>query len=83
MTQSNDKRGRIRQRIITLCGIGQVGDDDDIFAMGLLNSLYALRLVQAIEQEFDFSVPDDELKVANFRSVRDIEGMVARVSLAG
>jgi methoxymalonate biosynthesis acyl carrier protein len=71
---------RIRARVGALCGRRDLGDDDDVFALGLLSSLYALRLVQAIEREFGVVVGDDDLCVANFRSVAAMARLVIRLN---
>lgn len=74
----NDIRTRLRERVIALSGTTDLADDDDFFELGLLSSLYALRLVQSIEKEFGFSVPDGELRVANFRSINAMAQLVTR-----
>ncbi|WP_164018761.1 phosphopantetheine-binding protein [Pyxidicoccus trucidator] len=76
---SNDIRTRVRTKVTTLCGARDLRDDDDIFQLGLLSSLYALRLVQSIEREFDLEVSDEDLRVVNFRSVDAITSLVTRV----
>jgi methoxymalonate biosynthesis acyl carrier protein len=78
----NDIRGRVRAKVAGLCGGRDLRDDDDIFQLGLLSSLYALRLVQAIERDFNLTVSDEELRVANFRSVDAIVGLITRMQEA-
>lgn len=73
---------RIRPVVLALCRGAPVEDDTDLFAMGLLTSLYALRLVEAVERELGCRIPDGELKLANFRSVCAIAQMVARLEVS-
>ncbi|MCX6048532.1 MAG: phosphopantetheine-binding protein [Chloroflexi bacterium] len=51
-------------------------DGDDIFALGLVNSLFAMQLVLFVEQEFDISIDGEDLDFANFRTVNAIEHLV-------
>jgi acyl carrier protein len=44
-------------------------DGDNIFEMGFVNSLFAMKLVSYIEQEFDIEVDNDDLEISNFSSV--------------
>ena len=53
-------------------------DSDDIFAMGFINSLFAMQLVLWVEKEFVISVENDDLEIGNFNSVDNIAGFVAR-----
>lgn len=75
---AQDIRERVRAQVARICQ-AQVRDDDNIFEMGLLSSLYALRLVEAIEREFGVELSDDDLKVSNFCAVDAITGLVARL----
>lgn len=52
--------------------------DDDIFAMGFINSLFAMELVMFIEKTFEITVPNEDLKFDNFRTVASMTALVAR-----
>ncbi len=75
---AQDIRERVRKQVARICQ-AQVRDDDNIFEMGLLSSLYALRLVEAIEREFGLALSDDDLKVSNFCAVDAMTDLVARL----
>jgi len=53
-------------------------DDEDIFALGFVNSLFALQLVMFVEKEFNMTVSDDDLHIDNFRSIDAIAALVSR-----
>lgn len=55
-----------------------LGDDDDMFATGYVNSMFALQLVQFVEGEFGITVDSDDLELDNFRTVSSIAGFVER-----
>lgn len=52
--------------------------DEDIFALGFVNSLLAMQLVAFVEKEFGIRVDDEDLDLDNFRSIRAISNLVAR-----
>lgn len=56
--------------------IATVADDDNIFEKGLVNSLFAMQLVNFIEQEFDVTIENDELDIDNFKDVNSIVALV-------
>ncbi|MER8903904.1 hypothetical protein [Mesorhizobium sp. M0772] len=47
----------------------EFGISDDIFASGLLNSLFALQLVTFIESHFRVPIEDEDLVLENFSSI--------------
>jgi methoxymalonate biosynthesis acyl carrier protein len=53
-------------------------DEDDIFALGFVNSLFALQLVMWVEKEFAIKVEDEDLDLSNFNSISNIAGFVGR-----
>jgi methoxymalonate biosynthesis acyl carrier protein len=56
----------------------EVRDVDDIFAMGLVNSLFAMQLVQFTEQTFGIEIDAEDLHLDNFRSINAMAELVAR-----
>ena len=59
----------------------ELSDDQDIFALGFVNSLLAIQLVNFIEKEFAVAVEDEDLDLDNFRSLNAIDALVARKSV--
>lgn len=54
--------------------------EEDIFALGFVNSLLAMQLVAFVEKEFGVRVEDEDLDLDNFRSIQAISNLVARKS---
>ena len=52
--------------------------DEDIFALGFVNSLLAMQLVAFVEKEFGIAVEDQDLDLDNFRSIGAIARLVER-----
>jgi acyl carrier protein len=53
-------------------------DDQDIFALGFINSLFAMQLVLFVEKEFGIEVANEDLDIDNFRTVNAIVALVER-----
>ena len=53
-------------------------DDEDIFAAGFVNSLFALQLVLFVEKEFKVNIEEDDLDIDNFKSINAIADLVER-----
>lgn len=51
---------------------------DDIFALGLVNSLFAMELVLFVEKKFGIQVEDEDLELDNFRSAAAMADLVTR-----
>jgi acyl carrier protein len=56
----------------------ELHDEDDVFALGFVNSLFALQLVLFIESEFQVVVENEDLELDNFRSIQAMTQLVAR-----
>ena len=51
-------------------------NDDNIFQMGFVNSMFAMKIINFIESEYDIKVLDDDLDINNFSSVNKIAAYV-------
>ncbi len=49
-----------------------IDPDADLFKKGLVDSMGMLRLVAFVEEEFGISVPEEELRPENFRTIRSV-----------
>ena len=54
----------------------------DLFADGLVTSMFAMELVVKLEQSFDVSIVGSDLKLDNFRSVDLMTDLVLRLRTA-
>lgn len=53
-------------------------DDEDIFALGFVNSLFAMQLVLFVEQVFRISIENEDLDLDNFRSINALTNLIKR-----
>jgi len=79
--ESNTK-AQIREFIEGRLRAADLPDDGDIFTLGLANSLFAMELVLFIEKHFGLQIANDELDIANFRSISAMATLVDRSRLA-
>lgn len=79
MAATQNTRMAIRMFVADKLGDAEFGDDTDIFSLGFVNSLFAMELVLFIEKTVKSTVPDDELELANFRSVDAMCQLVGRL----
>ncbi|MBB4683792.1 acyl carrier protein [Amycolatopsis jiangsuensis] len=75
---SQDIRGEIRTFIGAKFPGLSFTDEQDIFALGFVNSLFAMELVMFIEKAFGTRIPNEELKLDNFRTVERMADLVQR-----
>lgn len=57
-------------------------DDEDIFALGFVNSMFAMQLVLFIEKEFQVSIENEDLDLENFRTIDAIVSLLERKKAA-
>jgi methoxymalonate biosynthesis acyl carrier protein len=74
----DDARMRVRNFLSRQFRDHGLKDDDDIFGMGFVNSLFAAQLVMFIEKEFEVTVENEDLDLENFKSVNALIGMIGR-----
>jgi acyl carrier protein len=68
----------IRSFINNSINIESLGDDENLFESGIVNSLFAVQLTAFVEREFDIEVGMDDLDIENFKSVNATTAFVLR-----
>jgi acyl carrier protein len=74
----DDRKEKIKQFLSKLMRNHDLKDDEDIFALGFINSLAALQLVNFLEKEFGITVEDEDLDLDNFRTLNSMDGLLER-----
>ncbi|CDR05505.1 acyl carrier protein [Streptomyces iranensis] len=54
----------------------EVTFDQDLFESGLVSSMFAMELVVHLEKTFEVSIVGNDLRLANFRSIRSMAALV-------
>ncbi|MDZ8030991.1 acyl carrier protein [Nostoc sp. DedSLP04] len=55
--------------------------DEDIFALGFVNSMFAMQLVLFIEQAFQITIDNEDLELDNFRTINSMTRLVERKTI--
>lgn len=71
-------KDKIKKFLYQFFGNHDLQDDEDIFALGFVNSMFAMQLVLFIEKEFEVTIENEDLEFANFRSINSMLSLLER-----
>jgi acyl carrier protein len=71
-------RAKIKDFLSRFFGNHELHEDEDIFASGFVNSMFAMQLVLFIEQEFQVTIKNEDLDFENFRTINAIVSLLER-----
>ena len=71
-------RAEIREFVSRAFKGHDLDDDEDIFASGFVNSLFAMELVTFVEKSYDIAIESEDLDLESFRTVTRIAELVER-----
>lgn len=69
-------RKLIQKNLVLEDEIVELKDNDNIFEMGYVNSLFSMKLVTFIEDEFDIFIENEEMIIDNFSTVNKIVSFI-------
>jgi methoxymalonate biosynthesis acyl carrier protein len=70
----------VRNFINNSINIDELGDDENLFESGIVNSLFAVQLMTFVERNFGIEIGMEDLDVENFKSVSATAMFVERKS---
>ena len=73
----DERKTKIKEFLSRFFRNHELKDDEDIFSLGFVNSLLAMQLVNFIEKEFGVEIDDDDLDLDNFRTINNIDALIA------
>ncbi len=73
-----ETQSRIKTFLSRFLGNHELYEDEDIFATGFVNSMFAMQLVLFIEQEFQVTIENEDLDFDNFRTINAIVRLLDR-----
>jgi len=73
-----DIKQAVRQFISSAVRLPDLGDDDNLFESGIVNSLFAVQLMTFVEKTFGIEVEADDLDIENFKSLNATTHFVVR-----
>jgi acyl carrier protein len=68
----------VRGFIVGSVNIPDFKEHDNLFELGIVNSLFAVQLMTFIEMTFDIEVGTDDLNIENFNSLNAMTAFVLR-----
>jgi len=68
----------IRRYVQGAVNVARIDDDAHLFQSGLVNSLFAVQLMNFIEKKFAIEMDVDDLDIENFKSLNATASFVAR-----
>jgi methoxymalonate biosynthesis acyl carrier protein len=74
----DDSKHKIRTFLSRFFQAAELKEEDDIFALGFVNSLFAMQLITWVEKEFSIRIEDEDLEVTNFSTIAAIANLIAR-----
>ncbi|MCA9942025.1 MAG: acyl carrier protein [Ardenticatenaceae bacterium] len=51
-------------------------DDEDIFSLGFVNSLFAMQIVLFVEQQMAITIANEDLELDNFRTINAMTNLI-------
>jgi acyl carrier protein len=76
--QENGVKESVKRFILSSINITHLGDDDNLFESGIVNSLFAVQLMTFMEKTFAIEVEMDDLDIENFKSLNAATAFVVR-----
>ena len=67
----------IKNFLIETKGKTDIGYDDDLFNMGIVDSLFGLQIIMFVEQTFNIKIPNKNIKLENFKTIDLIADLVS------
>lgn len=64
-----DVKETLRQFVTKSIHVADLNDEDDLFELGIANSLFAIVFMTFIERTFALEVEPEDLDIQNFKSV--------------
>lgn len=72
MEKKEKIRKFIESNLMDFVSTVEFSDSDNIFELGLVNSLFAMKLINYVKEEFDIQLASDDMEITNFNSVNNV-----------
>jgi methoxymalonate biosynthesis acyl carrier protein len=80
MTTENEYgiKQTVRGFLLSSINLPELNDEDNLFELGIVNSLFAVQLMTFIEKTFVLEVEMDDLDIENFKSLNAATAFVMK-----
>ena len=72
----------IEENLIVLEEDVTFSNSDNIFELGYVNSLFAMKMLNFIETEYSIVIENDDMDISNFSSVNNIISLIEKKTTA-
>jgi methoxymalonate biosynthesis acyl carrier protein len=55
-----------------------IGDDEQIFAAGFVNSMFAMQIVLFLEKSFKIAIANEDLELRNFQTINAMAELIEK-----
>ncbi|AFZ28254.1 phosphopantetheine-containing protein (plasmid) [Cylindrospermum stagnale PCC 7417] len=69
---------KIQKFLAQSFGHHEFQEDEDIFSLGFVNSMFAMQLVLFLEKEFQITIENEDLEFENFRSINAMSSFLEK-----
>ena len=59
-------------------GVQALGEDDNLFTLGVIDSFALINLISILEQEYGIKIPDDDVEPINFQTINAIKRYITQ-----
>jgi acyl carrier protein len=73
-----ENREKIKAFLARVIGDYDLQDNEDIFGLGFVNSMFAMQLVLFLEQEFKIFIENEDLEIDNFNTINALVNLIER-----
>ncbi|KWX72336.1 D-alanine--poly(phosphoribitol) ligase subunit 2 [compost metagenome] len=77
MSMHEQIRNFIQDNLVVFDDEVEFSNEDNIFELGFVNSLFAMKLVTYIESEFNTTIESDEMDINNFNTIDNIVNFIS------
>lgn len=75
MEQAKEK---LRAFLARHIGGRAIGDEEQIFASGFVNSMFAMQIVLFLEKNFQIAIADEDLELKNFQTINAMAALIEK-----
>jgi len=73
-----ETKEKIQKFLSQFFGNHNLQEDEDIFSLGFVNSMFAMQLVLFLEKEFQIIVENEDLDFENFKTINAMTNLIER-----
>lgn len=71
-------KAKIQKFLTQSFGHHEFQEEEDIFSLGFVNSMFAMQLVLFLEKEFQITIENEDLEFENFRSINAMSSFLEK-----